>query len=231
MGSSRPIQISYDGLARVDGSARFAFGDTAALASISGPFEVRLAAELASQATFDVSVRPLSNVPSTESKSQAATIRSAIAPSLILTKNPRTLIQLVIQTLSPSPTPRWTDGLLAAMINASSLALLNAGSIPMRGVVCAIAVGRTRNGDLVVDPDEKTAGEVTQGGCFAFMVADGAGLESNSTTVWTNWRSQELGTFDEDELIEAREVARESIKEVYATMKSSFLPNDDKMDI
>jgi exosome complex component RRP46 len=117
------------------------------------------------------------------------------------------------------------------MINASSLALLNAGSIPMRGVVCAIAVGKTRHGDLVADPDERTAIEIVQGGCFAFMVADGAGLESNSTTVWTNWKSQELGTFDENDLISAREVARESIKEVYATMKSSFLPNDDKMDI
>ncbi|KAF6745975.1 exosome component Rrp46 [Ephemerocybe angulata] len=216
MSASRPIQISYDGLARVDGSARFSFGDTVALASVSGPIEVRLAAELPSQATFDVSVRPLSNVPSTESKSQAATIRSAIAPSLILNKNPRTLIQLVIQTLT--------------------LALLNAGSVPMRGVVCAIAIGKTRDGELLVDPEEARVAELIQGGCFAFMVADGAGLESNSTTVWTNWRALE-GTFDETGLMSAREAAKDAIKRVYTSMKSSLMPerighgDDDKMEI
>ncbi|KAF5310374.1 hypothetical protein D9611_012044 [Ephemerocybe angulata] len=236
MNASRPIQISYDGLARVDGSARFSFGDTVALASVSGPIEVRLAAELPSQATFDVSVRPLNNVPSTESKSQAATIRSAIAPSLILNKNPRTLIQLVIQTLSPTSTPRWTDGLLAAMINSSTLALLNAGSVPMRGVVCAIAIGKTRDGELLVDPEEARVAELIQGGCFAFMVADGAGLESNSTTVWTNWRALER-TFDEMGLMSAREAAKDAIKGVYASMKSSIMPerighgDDDKMEI
>ncbi|KAJ3548140.1 hypothetical protein NMY22_g1377 [Coprinellus aureogranulatus] len=205
MGSPRPVQISYEGLARVDGSARFGFGDTTvAIASVSGPIEVRLASELPSQATFDVSVRPLSNVPSTESKSQASAIRSALAPSLILNKNPRTLIQLVIQTLSPTPTsgPKWTDGLLAAMINASTLALLNAGSVPMRGVVCAIAIGKTPSGELLVDPEDSKTAELVQGGCFGFMVADGAGLESNSTSVWTNWRTLQGGTFSEEEVVE-----------------------------
>ncbi|TEB32738.1 hypothetical protein FA13DRAFT_1731243 [Coprinellus micaceus] len=227
MGSSRPIEISFDGLARVDGSARFGFGDaTAALASVSGPIEVRLASELPSQATFDVSVRPLSNVPSTESKSQASSIRSALAPSLILNKNPRTLIQLVVQTLSPTPIsgPKWTDGLLGAMINASTLALLNAGSVPMRGAVCAIAVGKAQGGELLVDPEEDRTDELVQGGCFAFMVADGARLGSNSTSVWTNWRTLKGGTFNETEIAEAREAARDAVKRVYAAMKSSFLP-------
>ena len=38
-------------------------GSTIALASISGPIEVRLAVEQASKATFEVSVRPLIGVP------------------------------------------------------------------------------------------------------------------------------------------------------------------------
>ena len=214
-------------------------GDTVALASVSGPIEVRLAAEQASQATFDVSVRPLSNVPSTESKSQAAAIRSALAPSLILTKNPRTLIQLVVQILSPSPTCKHSDSQLAAMINASTLSLLNAGSVPMRGVVCAVAVGKSEadNTELLIDPHEDA--KITQGGCFAFMITDGAGVESNSTAVWTNWTSRQ-GTFDESELLSAREVARNAVVDVYKAMKRSFLPDeklesedadDDKMEI
>lgn len=37
-------------------------GETEALASVSGPLEVRLAAEQASKATFEVIVRPLSGL-------------------------------------------------------------------------------------------------------------------------------------------------------------------------
>ena len=42
-------------------------GDTKALASVSGPMEVRLAAEQANKATFEVLVRPLSGLPGASS--------------------------------------------------------------------------------------------------------------------------------------------------------------------
>ncbi|KAJ3508139.1 hypothetical protein NMY22_g16709 [Coprinellus aureogranulatus] len=124
------------------------------------------------------------------------------------------------------------------MINASTLALLNAGSVPMRGVVCAIAIGKTASGELLVDPEDSKTAELVQGGCFGFMVADGAGLESNSTSVWTNWRTLQGGTFSEEEVVEAREVARDAIGRIYEAMRSSFLPSgvvengdEDKMEI
>jgi exosome complex component RRP46 len=64
----RELIICFEGLNRVDGSARFGFGlftgfiptevtstgSTAAISSISGPMEVRLAAEHPSHATFEV---------------------------------------------------------------------------------------------------------------------------------------------------------------------------------
>ena len=59
----RPIKIVLESLDRVDGSASFAFGQTKSLASVSGPIQVRLTAELPSKATFEVLVRPLSGVP------------------------------------------------------------------------------------------------------------------------------------------------------------------------
>ena len=71
----------FDGLDGVDGSARFGFGEsrayiwiyicvlirhlegeTKALASVSGPIEVRPAAEQPSKATFEVIVRPLAGL-------------------------------------------------------------------------------------------------------------------------------------------------------------------------
>jgi exosome complex component RRP46 len=96
-------------------------GETKAIASVSGPIEVRLAAEQASKATFEVIIRPLSNVPGTESKALAATIRSLLTPSLLLPLNPRTLVQLVIQSLSPSPSVKFHPSLIAYFINFSIL--------------------------------------------------------------------------------------------------------------
>ncbi|KAJ7776811.1 exosome component Rrp46 [Mycena maculata] len=201
----RTLNINVNGLARVDGSARFGFGDTVALSSVSGPIEVRLAAENPSLSTFEVLLRPLSNVPTTQSKSLAATVRSALIPSLILSQNPRTLIQLVIQALSPTRS-KFQDGLVSAMINASTLALLNAGSIPMKGVVCAVAVGRIKSA-LIVDPSDDEETLLDASGCFAFSFGNGL---DDARCVWTNWSSSR--TFNEAELTKCKLIASAAAK-------------------
>ncbi|KAJ7465026.1 exosome component Rrp46 [Mycena latifolia] len=211
----RALKISLDGLARVDGSARFGFGDTVALASVSGPIEVRLAAENPSLSTFEVLLRPLSNVPATQSKSLAATIRSALIPSLILSQNPRTLIQLVIQALSQTRS-KSQDALVSAMINASTLALLNAGSIPMKGVVCAVAVGRIKS-TLIVDPSEDEELALDATGCFAFSFGDGV---DDARCVWTNWTSS--SSFDETELAHCKRLASGAAKSVWLQIQKVF---------
>jgi exosome complex component RRP46 len=211
----RDIQITFDGLARVDGSSRFSFGPTgpSALASISGPIEVRLASENASQATFEVLVRPISNVPATESKSLAAMVRGVLAPSLLLTHHPRTLVQLVAQILVSNHGHK--DGGAAAVINAGTLALLNAGSVPMKGVVCAVAVGRRKvDGVVVVDPEDEE--ELTASGCFAYLLGSGV-----DPVVCMNWKAVGGGTFDEEGLGQARVLARAAAGKVYEAMKES----------
>ncbi|KAJ7914263.1 exosome component Rrp46 [Mycena leptocephala] len=220
----RALKVNLDGLARVDGSARFGFGDTAALASVSGPIEVRLAAENPSLSTFEVLLRPLSNVPATQSKSLAATIRAALMPSLILSQNPRTLIQLVIQALSPTRSKSY-DGLVAAMINASTIALLNAGSIPMKGVVCAIAIGRIKSA-LVVDPSEEEEGALDASGCFAFSFGNGI---DDARCVWTNWRS--LRSFEEAELTQCKLLAAVAAKSVWLQIQKVFEGEEDEMEV
>ncbi|KAF4568623.1 exosome non-catalytic core subunit rrp46 [Pleurotus pulmonarius] len=198
----------------------------AALTSVSGPIEVRLVAENPSQATFEVSIRPLSSVPDIESKSLASTIRLALQPSLILTTNPRTLIQLIIQALTPSSKTglKWDNGLIAAMINASTMALLNAGSIPMRGIVCAVAVARVDN-TLLVDPSPEEMAkddDVSGSGCFAFMFGHGVGRtpnEADFTCVWSNWRGDGGG---EQDVITGRALAKEGARQVWEAIKSSI---------
>ncbi|KAF9262853.1 hypothetical protein L218DRAFT_367078 [Marasmius fiardii PR-910] len=219
--SLRKLFLSFDTLSRVDGSARFGFGSVPqALVSLSGPIEVRLAAEQASQATLEIHLRPISNVPATESKFLSSSISSALTPSLILTQNPRTLIQIVIQTLVSSP--KWKDPLVASMINACTLALMNAGSIPMKGIVCAVALGRARQDQgvsYVVDPTDEEAQHLTGGGCFAFLFSDFE-PQSGATCVWTNWRrwDSESG-FDEEEILTTRGMAREAAREVWKQVK------------
>ncbi|KAJ3515030.1 hypothetical protein NLJ89_g2025 [Agrocybe chaxingu] len=219
---TRPIAISFDKLARADGSARFSFGETTALASFSGPIEVRLASELPSKATFEVHLRPLSGVSAADAKSLSSAIRSSLEPSLFLNKAPRTLAQLVIQSLSPSRGASWGDSLSAAVINASSLAIVNAASIPMRGIVCAVAIGSLSDGTLVLDPTDAETAKLRGTGCFAFMFADDIGEAGTEIDcVWTSWRSI-VGGYDEKELLRAKEVARVGARTVYSAIKKSI---------
>ncbi|KAF9521793.1 ribosomal protein S5 domain 2-type protein [Crepidotus variabilis] len=217
---TRPLSLTFESLARVDGSARFSFGNTSALASVSGPIEVRLAAEHPSEATFEVAVRPLSNVPATESKAIASAIRATLEPSLILTKNPRSLVQLVVQALSPSAKHTWNTTLAAAMINACSLALLNASSVPMRGVVAAVAVCHSITGTILVDPSDDELVDVKSCGCFAFIFADQVGVDdSRSDCVWTSWKSS--GGLDEAEILKAKEMAQRSAQTIYRALRKA----------
>jgi exosome complex component RRP46 len=162
-----------------------------------------LSAENPSQATFDVHLRPLAGVPATDARALASSIRTALLPSLILTHHPRTLIQLVLQTLS-SPTyshSYWLQqaqaqskaipagigsdhALAAAFVNASTLALLRAGSVPMRGTVAAVSVGLSVTGELIINTDEDQLIDLVASGCFAFLFAD-----RDTQCVWTSWKN------------------------------------------
>ena len=169
----------------------------------SRPIEVRFVAEQASKATVEVNVRPLSSLPGTESKALATSLKGLLSPSIILSRNSRTPIQLVIQSLTPSPAEGFSPSLIDACINASSLALLNAGSIPMTSVVCAVAIARLRSATeeddasaLVLDPTEAELLEAASCGCFAFSFATeiSGGQQSQDSPagrmVWTNWHAK-----------------------------------------
>lgn len=207
-------------------------GETESLASVSGPIEVRFAAEQPSKATVEVNVRPLSSLPGTEAKALGASLRGLLSPSIILSRNPRTLIQLVVQCLTPSPAEGFSPSLIAACINASSLALLNAGSIPMTSVVCAVAVSRLRSATeddasaLVLDPSEAEFLETVGCGCFAFSFAteiSGSQQSQDSPAgrmVWTNWHARD-GVLDEGEFARAQALGLAGAETVWRAFKLS----------
>ncbi|KAH8082799.1 ribosomal protein S5 domain 2-type protein [Cristinia sonorae] len=237
----REMEVVYERLDRVDGSSRFGFGQTQTLVSISGPIEARLASESPSQAVLDIHVRPLASVPGTDAKALAAILKSVLTPSLLLSHNPRTSVQIVGQALcgneSGSGTGSvgrgWNASLIASLINATSAALLSAGSIPMKGVVCAVAVGRLPNigstsSRLVLDPSEAESALLTAGGCFAFLFSATVSEDQtlahpevpSCSLIWTNFAAA-ASSFDQAELANSIALARAGAVSVWQRLKDS----------
>ncbi|KAF9233543.1 hypothetical protein BU15DRAFT_66491 [Melanogaster broomeanus] len=168
--------MSFDALSG-DGSARFSFGGTCtALASPLSPRHGRSA-----RSTALVSAGDRRKVP-------WRSVQGIVEHGCVLIQHPRTLIQVVVQALS-----QHTNALIAAEINACSLVLINAGSVPMRGVVCGVSVGQRRSGsqtELVLDLEDESK-LLGGGGCFAFLFGvDELPAESDippSKMIWTNY--------------------------------------------
>jgi exosome complex component RRP46 len=174
----------------------------------------------------------------TDSKSIATVLRTLLAPCLVLTQNPRTLIQLVVQALQP--TSLHSDpSLTAAFINASSLALLRASSFPMLGVVCAASVGRVKECHLdteseldkfLLDPTHREAQQCDAIGCVAVMFGatsrarEGAeGMDEDredleGETVWSSFRGISLQS-DYDAILR---LAKAGARSVYNAMRDQL---------
>ncbi|KAL1408433.1 hypothetical protein Q8F55_005245 [Vanrija albida] len=199
----RPLRASVGELDRADGSGRFAFGPVAALASFTGPIEVRIREERVDAATLEVVHRPLEGIAGTSSRALVSTLEGVFAPLLALQAFPRALLQLVVQSLAPGYAPHpaslsdgrqvsWppaefteagaaaplgasTFAARAAAVNAATLAALHAGSVGMRAVPFAVALAAV-DGELLLDPsaDEEAAATAR----FGFAWAFGTGISS-----------------------------------------------------
>ncbi|KAL7420203.1 hypothetical protein Q5752_005169 [Cryptotrichosporon argae] len=99
----RPIMVRLGELDRADGSGRFAFGSTAALASFTGPIEVRLREEKVEGSTLEITHRPLDGIAATPSRALVTALETVLPPLLALEQHPRSLSQLVVQSLAPIP--------------------------------------------------------------------------------------------------------------------------------
>ncbi|SPO26652.1 related to RRP46 - Exosome non-catalytic core component [Ustilago trichophora] len=163
----RALSAELGTLARSDASASFAFGPVNVVASVSGPTEVRIRDELTDRATLDVIFQPQHGVAGIPAQAISDSLFTALSSVLLLHHHPRSLIQVVLQTLSSPSLPQSSAQIIhkdvtsnqrhvarqplllgpdnppsvteqAALINAASLALLDAG-IPARGSVAACA--------------------------------------------------------------------------------------------
>ncbi|KAH7904449.1 hypothetical protein BJ138DRAFT_1019142, partial [Hygrophoropsis aurantiaca] len=174
--------ISFPALAGVDGSARFtwsAHSACTALASVSGPIaslQSSSSTNTNTHAHVDLHLRPAHAVGGPSARAAGAVLRALVERMCLLRMHPRTGVVVVVQDLGGGA-GMASHAQTAARINACSLALLNAGSVPMRGVVCAVAVQRSGH-RLVLCPDESidANGDADGGGgCFAFLFGAGRG--------------------------------------------------------
>ena len=159
----RPLEaelgITGVGNGKVEGSARWSAGRTVVTAEVKGPeaspsglSHLGSTTQARSEDQISVSVkavvRPMSGLP-TEREHELEDkmvkfVQSVLDPSC----PPRTTITVLVQVLSD-------DGsLLAAILNATSAALLEAG-IPLYGSPASVSIAMTDNSAIYVDPDAR----------------------------------------------------------------------------
>lgn len=193
----RPIKIEQGILSNHDGSAIFSHGNVMALASISGPSEVRIRDELTDQSTLDINFTPLQGLPGIASTSFSSSLKDVFSQALLLHLHPRSLTQINLQTYScppiynsqpllridqkprqPQITPPHPDtpisvSLQSAHINAITCASLDA-SIHMRYMIVASSAVIIRKGTRKNYMKGWRAGEVAP---IEESSANGRGIE------------------------------------------------------
>lgn len=152
----RAVTAKVGIIPNADGSALFSFGKTVAIAAVYGPrllhpqhmqnpqrAVLRVNYDLLS---FSVSERKKPG-PSRRSQEISKVTEWALSPALDLKEFPNTVVDVQIYILQADASTR------VAGINAASMALAQAG-IPMRNLICAVAIGKMDK-ELVVDVDKE----------------------------------------------------------------------------
>lgn len=148
----RAMSAKVGVIPNADGSAMFSFGDTIAIAAVYGPRQLhpqhmqdpargvlRVNYDLLS---FSVSDRKRPG-PSRRSQEISKVTEWALRPIVDLGEFPNTVVDVQIYIIQADA------GTRTAGINAASMALAHAG-IPMKDLVCSVAVGK-QDKELIVD--------------------------------------------------------------------------------
>ncbi|MBI4020518.1 MAG: exosome complex exonuclease Rrp41 [Candidatus Aenigmarchaeota archaeon] len=148
----RPITVRAGVLHRANGSALFSLGRTTAIAAVYGPRPLHPKhLQIPNKALLQTvySMTPFSTTervrpgPSRRSQEITKVVREALEPAVYVEEFPKATIDVYMDILQADA------GTRTAAINAASVALADAG-IPMRDLVCAVAVGKI-DGQYTVD--------------------------------------------------------------------------------
>ena len=199
-----------------DGSAMFAFGDTIAIAAVYGPRLLhpqhmqdpstgilRCNYDLLS---FSVSDRKKPG-PNRRAQEISKVTEWALLPVLELKEFPNTVIDVQIYIIQADA------GTRTAGINAASLALAHAG-IPMKDLVCSVAVGK-QDQQLVVDLSKEEEDFEEGEGATDFPIAKIANKDAFTLV-------QLDGKISPDLVPEALAMAAKACEKVYEVQKKAL---------
>ncbi|XP_067000732.1 exosome complex component RRP46 [Anabrus simplex] len=144
----RPIQCELNILSRPDGSAMVTHGNTAIIAAVYGPVEVKPQRILIDRASVEIFYRPKTGQPSVAERMRECLIRNTCETALLSTLYPRTAISVIVQEMQDS------GGLLSCAVNAACMALMNSG-IAMKFLVAAVSCMFDKDDNIVLDPSNK----------------------------------------------------------------------------
>ncbi|MEW6328974.1 MAG: exosome complex exonuclease Rrp41 [Candidatus Micrarchaeota archaeon] len=202
----RPIKIEAGVLNKADGSAYIEWGENKILAAVYGPKECIPKHETDPYRAVlhcRYMMAPFSSIeehgrsgPSRRSTELSKVIREVFENVVLTEQFPKTAIDIFIEVLQAD------GGTRCAGITAAAVALANAG-IPMRDLVCAVAVGKIE-GKIALDfsRDEDNYGESDIPVAFAPRNGDILLFQLD-------------GLLNRDEMRQALEMAREGSKHVH----------------
>jgi len=199
-----------------DGSAMFSFGKTIAIAAVYGPRHLhpqhmqnpksgilRVNYDLLS---FSVDDRKRPG-PSRRSNEISKVTEWSLLPAVDIREFPNTVIDVQIYILQADA------GTRVAGINAASMALAHAG-IPMKNLVCSIAVGKLDK-DLIVDVDKEEEDYDEGEGATDFPIAKIANSDEYTLL-------QMDGKIQPDLIPKALEMADRACEEIYSIQKKAL---------
>ena len=212
----RPISAKAGIIPRAHGSAMFQIGKTVALAAVYGPRELypkfmqnpktgilRCVYEMMPFSGSGERVRP---GPSRRSKEISMVTEKALLPVLDLKDYPNAVVDVFIEF------PQTDAGSRCAGICAASIALADAG-IPMKDLVCAVAVGKVDDKivvDLNYDEEAYEEGHVAD---IPMALIPSTGEIS---------LLQMDGEISKDDLIKALELGKKKLMEIYAVQQKAL---------
>jgi len=211
----RPMKAEIGVVPNADGSAKFSFGETIAIAAVYGPKKMhpqhsqnpakgtlRCNYNMISFSVTD-RIRP---GPSRRSTEISKIMEWAIAPVVMIDEFKSQVIDVHVNILQANASTR------CAAINAAAMALAQAG-IPMNGLVSSVSIGKLDK-QLVVDVDKNEEdweeGEGATDIPFTFT------NDGEMTHIQLD------GQITSKQLKEAAEMAKKACKEIYEIQKKAL---------
>ena len=199
-----------------DGSAMFSFGNTIAIAAVYGPRKLHpqhmqkpdRAVLRCNYDLFSFSVAERKRPgPNRRAKEISEVTSWALSPVIDLDAFPGTVIDVQIYILQADA------GTRTAGINAASMALAHAG-IPMKDLVCSVAVGKLDK-ELIADLSKEEEDFEEGEGATDFAIAKPANSEEFSLM-------QMDGKIQPEKVKEVTRLATEVCKEIYEVQKKAL---------